>query len=123
MPDCGFGRLRAAIQAADIRKRRHENNAEAMQDVANEFEIKRVGVIGAGQMGNGIAHVFALSGFDVVLHDISSEKLTNAVSLIGANINRQVVKGRVSEEDKDAALSRIGNHAGNRRAGRCGSGH
>ena len=76
--------------------------------MANEVEIKRVGVIGAGQMGNGIAHVFALSGFDVMLHDISSEKLANAVSLIDANINRQVAKGRVSEENKDAAMSRIG---------------
>lgn len=71
------------------------------------MEIKTVGVVGAGQMGNGIAHVFALAGFDVLLNDISQDALTRAVSLIDRNIERQVSKGKTSQADKDAAMSRI----------------
>ena len=70
-------------------------------------DISRVGIIGAGQMGNGIAHVFALAGFDVVLHDISDDALGNALSLIEGNLDRQVARGRITEEDKGAALKRI----------------
>ncbi|WP_372803311.1 3-hydroxybutyryl-CoA dehydrogenase [Paracoccus seriniphilus] len=69
--------------------------------------IQSVGVIGAGQMGNGIAHVFALAGFDVLLSDISREALDKAVALIDRNIERQVSKGRISPEDKKAAMARI----------------
>ncbi|MDE0004944.1 MAG: 3-hydroxyacyl-CoA dehydrogenase NAD-binding domain-containing protein, partial [Rhodospirillaceae bacterium] len=58
-------------------------------------------------MGNGIAHVFALAGFDVVLHDISDDALGNALSLIEGNLDRQVARGRITEEDKGAALKRI----------------
>ena len=71
------------------------------------MEIKRVGVIGAGQMGNGIAHVFALAGFDVDLHDVSAEALARAPEVIRANIDRQVTRGRISAEERDGALSRI----------------
>jgi len=66
-----------------------------------------VGVIGAGQMGNGIAHVFALAGFDVALHDVSEEALDRAPDIIRANIDRQVSRGKVSEEEREAALARI----------------
>ncbi|MDB6176886.1 3-hydroxybutyryl-CoA dehydrogenase [Paracoccus sp. Z330] len=69
--------------------------------------IQSVGVIGAGQMGNGIAHVFALAGFDVLLSDVSREALDKAISLIDRNIERQVSKGRISSEDKQSALARI----------------
>ncbi|SNT72833.1 3-hydroxybutyryl-CoA dehydrogenase [Paracoccus seriniphilus] len=69
--------------------------------------IQSVGVIGAGQMGNGIAHVFALAGFDVLLSDISREALDKAIALIDRNIERQVSKGRISPEDKKAAMARI----------------
>ena len=71
------------------------------------MEIKRVGVIGAGQMGNGIAHVFALAGFDVDLHDVSEAALKAAPEIIRGNIDRQVQRGRVSEAERDAALARI----------------
>ena len=66
-----------------------------------------MGVIGAGQMGNGIAHVFALAGFEVALHDVSEEALDRAPDIIRANIDRQVSRGKVSEEEREAALARI----------------
>lgn len=71
------------------------------------MEIKRVGVIGAGQMGNGIAHVFALAGYDVALHDVSEAALAKAPELIRGNLERQVSRGKVSAEARDAALARI----------------
>ncbi|WP_374300728.1 3-hydroxybutyryl-CoA dehydrogenase [Ferrovibrio sp.] len=69
--------------------------------------IKTIGVIGAGQMGNGIAHVCALAGYDVVLQDINAEQLNKALETIGGNMNRQVARGKISEADKAAALTRI----------------
>ncbi|MBL8689700.1 MAG: 3-hydroxybutyryl-CoA dehydrogenase [Rhodospirillaceae bacterium] len=69
--------------------------------------IKTIGVIGAGQMGGGIAHVSALSGYDVRLSDISEDALKRAIDLIGRNIDRQVAKGKATQADKDAALKRI----------------
>ncbi len=69
--------------------------------------LKTVGVIGAGQMGNGIAHVFATSGYDVLLNDISTDALAAAVAKIEKNTARQVDKGAMSANDRDAALSRI----------------
>ena len=69
--------------------------------------IQTVGVIGAGQMGNGIAHVFALAGFDVMLTDISREALDKAVALIAHNLDRQVSREKISAGDKDAAMKRI----------------
>ncbi|CUX79653.1 MAG: 3-hydroxyadipyl-CoA dehydrogenase PaaH [Roseibaca calidilacus] len=71
------------------------------------MEIKTVGIVGAGQMGSGIAHVFALSGHDVLLSDMSADALTKAVALIDRNIDRQVSRGKVSAEDKAAAMARI----------------
>jgi len=71
------------------------------------MEIRSVGVVGAGQMGNGIAHVFALAGFDVTLTDISAEALENAIGIIDKNIERQVSRGKVSAADKLAAMARI----------------
>jgi len=72
-----------------------------------KMAIQSVGVVGAGQMGNGIAHVFALAGFDVVLTDVSPEALDRAVALIGKNLERQVARGKVTEADRKAALGRI----------------
>ncbi|MFY0623789.1 MAG: 3-hydroxybutyryl-CoA dehydrogenase [Pelagimonas sp.] len=71
------------------------------------MEIKSVGVIGAGQMGNGIAHVMALSGYQVQLNDISQDSLDKAVALITKNLDRQVSREKISGEDRDAALGRI----------------
>ena len=71
------------------------------------MKIKLVGVVGAGQMGNGIAHVFALAGFQVLMTDISEESLTKALATIERNIERQVSRGKVMPADKRAALERI----------------
>ena len=69
--------------------------------------IKQVGIVGAGQMGNGIAHVFALSGYDVMMNDINEDALRSAVALIDKNLERQVLKEAISTADKAAAMSRI----------------
>ncbi|MBP7242696.1 3-hydroxybutyryl-CoA dehydrogenase [Amaricoccus sp.] len=71
------------------------------------MEIKSVGVIGAGQMGNGIAHVFALAGYDVLLNDVSEAALGAARDVIRGNLDRQIARGKISAEDRDAALARI----------------
>jgi 3-hydroxybutyryl-CoA dehydrogenase len=71
------------------------------------MEFKSIGVIGAGQMGNGIAHVCALAGYDVVLNDISSDALRAALGRIEKNTARQVSKGAITEDQRDAALSRL----------------
>jgi 3-hydroxybutyryl-CoA dehydrogenase len=71
------------------------------------MEIKSIGVVGAGQMGNGIAHVCALAGYDVVMTDISADALANAVALIDRNIARQVSRGKVTEAEMAAAMARI----------------
>ncbi len=70
-------------------------------------EIKKVGVIGAGQMGGGIAHVCALAGLDVVLADRDPGALAKALATIGKNMDRQVTRGKIAEGDKSAALARI----------------
>jgi 3-hydroxybutyryl-CoA dehydrogenase len=69
--------------------------------------IQTVAVIGAGQMGNGIAHVAALSGYDVILQDIGQAQLDRALRTIDGNLARQVKKGQVSADDAAAALARI----------------
>src|SRR6185312_9131977 len=69
--------------------------------------IKKVGVIGSGQMGNGIAHVAALAGFDVVLNDISADRLKSGMATINGNLSRQVAKKAISEDEKGKALGRI----------------
>ena len=69
--------------------------------------IKKVGVIGSGQMGNGIAHVAALAGFDVVLNDVSGDRLKSALATINGNLTRQVAKKAISEGERKQALDRI----------------
>jgi 3-hydroxybutyryl-CoA dehydrogenase len=71
------------------------------------MDIRTVGVVGAGQMGNGIAHVFALAGYEVLMTDISPEAMARALDIIRRNLDRQVARGRVTEADRDAALARI----------------
>ncbi|PZX16650.1 3-hydroxybutyryl-CoA dehydrogenase [Palleronia aestuarii] len=71
------------------------------------MEIKRVGVIGAGQMGSGIAHVCALAGYDVLLNDVDPDALERALETITSNMNRQVSREKIAGEDRDAALGRI----------------
>ncbi len=69
--------------------------------------IHKIGIIGAGQMGSGIAHVIALSGYDVSLHDIAKDKVDAAIGAIDRNLARQVASGKISEDDKRTALARI----------------
>lgn len=69
--------------------------------------MKNISVIGAGTMGNGIAHVFAQFGFKVNLVDVSEEALKKAIGTIGKNLDRQVAKGSLSEADKNSTLSNI----------------
>ena len=69
--------------------------------------IRKVGVIGAGQMGSGIAHVSALAGFDVKLHDVSADRIKEALATINGNMARQVSKKAITEEQRQAALKRI----------------
>jgi 3-hydroxybutyryl-CoA dehydrogenase len=69
--------------------------------------IRSIGVIGAGQMGNGIAHVCALAGYDVVLNDIEQDKLDLALNVIDGNMARQAARGRISEVDHADGLARI----------------
>jgi 3-hydroxybutyryl-CoA dehydrogenase len=70
--------------------------------------IQQVGIVGAGQMGNGIAHVFALAGYEVLMNDISGDALKAAVDLIERNLERQVGKDLITEAEKTDALARIG---------------
>src|SRR5580692_7738163 len=70
-------------------------------------EIARVGVIGGGQMGNGIAHVCALAGLPVVLLDVKAEALTKAMGTMARNMERQVNRSIISSDDRDAALARV----------------
>jgi 3-hydroxybutyryl-CoA dehydrogenase len=70
-------------------------------------EIKKVAVIGAGTMGNGIVHVFAQNGFDVTMVDVRQEALDQAQATIRGNMDRQIKKGALAEADRDAALGRI----------------
>ncbi|MBM3603735.1 MAG: 3-hydroxybutyryl-CoA dehydrogenase [Alphaproteobacteria bacterium] len=69
--------------------------------------IQTVGVIGAGQMGNGIAHVFAVAGYDVLLTDISRDSLDKAIALIDRNLERQVSRDKITAADKAAAMGRL----------------
>jgi 3-hydroxybutyryl-CoA dehydrogenase len=71
------------------------------------MEISRIGVVGAGQMGNGIAHVLSLAGYEVLLTDVSQEAIDTAVSRIAANMDRQVSRGRITAEARAEALARI----------------
>ncbi len=71
------------------------------------MEIKTVGVIGAGQMGNGIAHVMAVAGFDVLLNDVQQDSLDKAMANIDKNMDRQVQRGQMTAKAKDIALARI----------------
>ena len=70
--------------------------------------IERVGVVGAGQMGNGIAHVLAVAGYDVLMTDISEDAMAQALALVDRNLTRQVSKGALTDTEKSEAMARIG---------------
>jgi 3-hydroxybutyryl-CoA dehydrogenase len=69
--------------------------------------IRKIGVVGAGQMGNGIAHVCALSGFHVLLNDVAAERISEGLATINGNLARQVSRKRITEEERQAAIKRI----------------
>src|SRR5437868_13529946 len=69
--------------------------------------IKKIGVVGAGQMGSGIAHVVSLAGFDVVMNDVNAERIKAGIATINGNMARQVSRQRITEEERQAALKRI----------------
>ena len=71
------------------------------------MNIQRVGVIGAGTMGNGIAHVFARSGYNVILCDVEQRFLEKAIATISKNLDREVAKNKITENDRSSALARI----------------
>ena len=81
--------------------------------------ITKVGIIGAGQMGSGIAHVAAMAGYDVALHDLKKELYDKGLDAISKNLARQVTKGLIKDADKTMALSRIAFAAGLEAFGDC----
>ena len=86
------------IEVKDRPRARPENMA---------FPIRRIGVIGAGQMGSGIAHVSALAGFEIKLNDLSADRIKAGIATINGNMARQVSRKRITEEERQAALKRI----------------
>ena len=89
---------RPKAQSAQMRG----EQAEAMA-----HSIRKIGIVGAGQMGNGIAHVCALSGYHVLLNDIVAERITAGIATINGNLARQVSRQRISDEERQAAIMRI----------------
>src|SRR5205085_11092147 len=71
------------------------------------MKIEKIGVVGAGQMGNGIAHVCALAGYDVVMEDVNPDVLGRAKATIERNLQRQAARGIIKQEDITVALKRI----------------
>src|SRR5688500_6939303 len=86
-------------QNSDIREHRRSTGRGRRMAQGTGTEIKTVGVIGAGQMGNGIAHVCALAGLEVRLNDVSEEKIKEGLATIGGNMARQVAKGTITDAD------------------------
>ena len=87
-------------------KQEQYNNIEHIQSEA-QMQIKNIGVIGAGQMGNGIAHVLSLGGYKVILNDIGKDILEKASDTIKKNLERQVNSGKISSEQSHLALQNI----------------
>lgn len=85
----------------------------------SDHAIKTIGIIGAGQMGNGIAHVAAVAGFDIKLHDVAEDRINAALATIDGNMARQVSKGALADEDRRAAMKRIGPAVGLADLGDC----
>lgn len=89
----------------ELRERPKARTSDQAEKMA--FTIAKIGVIGAGQMGNGIAHVAALAGMDVLLNDVSADRINAGLATINGNLTRQVSRKLISEEDRQAALGRI----------------
>ena len=94
--------MASITQVRERPKARTSDQAEKMSPT-----IRKIGVIGAGQMGNGIAHVAALAGMDVLLNDISGDRINAGLATINGNLARQVQRKLIAEEDRQGALKRI----------------
>jgi 3-hydroxybutyryl-CoA dehydrogenase len=96
----------------EVRERPKERTGSRAQPARDEVvdavvPFRTIGVIGAGQMGNGIAHVCALSGFKVLLNDVAAERISEGLATISGNLARQVSRQRISDEQRQAAMQRI----------------
>ncbi len=89
----------------DVKERPKAQTAHGEHRMAHS--IHKIGVVGAGQMGNGIAHVCALSGFHVLLNDIAPDRITAGLATINGNLARQVSRQRISDEQRQDAIKRI----------------
>src|SRR6202047_787924 len=96
----------------EVKERPKERTQERTQTRGERAEgmahsIRKIGIVGAGQMGNGIAHVCALSGFHVLLNDIAPDRITEGLATINGNLARPVSRQRLSDEQRQAAIKRI----------------
>jgi 3-hydroxybutyryl-CoA dehydrogenase len=97
-----YGRWRAMVEVKERPKTRESGRPDGMA-----VNIRKIGVIGAGQMGAGIAHVCALAGFDVLLNDVSADRIKAGLATINGNMARQVSRQRITEDERQAAIKRI----------------
>ena len=93
----------------EVKERPKAQSAQMRGEQADRVahSIRKIGIVGAGQMGNGIAHVCALSGYHVLLNDIVAERITEGLAIINGNLARQVSRQRISDEERQAAIKRI----------------
>lgn len=89
------------------RNHRERTRYTGNENAREPIMIKKIGIIGAGQMGNGIAHVVALAGYDVQINDISRERVEAALATINGNMARQITRGKITEAQRDEALARV----------------
>src|SRR5262249_7695912 len=103
------GRSESTRFALEHRSPQGRGRRRAKRAWANEMahSIRRVGVIGAGQMGSGIAHVGALAGLDVRLNDVNADRIKAGIATINGNLSRQVKRNLITEEQRQAALKKI----------------
>src|ERR1700689_5382603 len=86
-------------------KERPKTRSERTQGMVHS--IQKIGIVGAGEMGNGVAHVCALSGFEVLLNDVAPDRITEGLATISGNLARQVSRQRISDEQRQAAINLI----------------
>src|ERR1700684_1461161 len=93
------------VEVKERPKERTQERSQTRSSMAHTSH--RIAIVGAGQMGNGIAHVCALSGFHVLLNDIAPDRITQGLATISGNLARQVSRQRITDEQRQAALKHI----------------